>query len=164
VIFLAVDIGLTGAAAALDHTGRASVADLPIVDSPAGRRLHARGTLDILREWAPASEACVLVVEDVRPRPMGNGGAHGNTIFSQGSLMRGRGAVEALADIGGLPIVWVQPQTWKRHFALIGKDKDEGRQVALRLFPGMAQALARKLDHNRADALLLAHWGRSTQS
>jgi hypothetical protein len=163
VVILSIDIGLSGAAAALTADGRAHVADLPIVDSPAGRRLHARGTLDILREWSPASEACILVVEDIRPRPKGNSGA-GNTLFSQGSLMRGRGAVEALADIGNIPIVWVQPQTWKRAFGLIGKDKDEGRQVALRLFPGMAQALARKMDHNRADSLLLAHWGRSTQA
>jgi hypothetical protein len=150
--------------------GSRGVADLPTVETAAGNRLHGRGILDILREWVPPGEPCILVVEDVRARPAGNGGAHGNSMFSQASLMRSRGIVEAVSDIAGVNITWAQPQTWKAHFRLKSRNeagekltssqvKELSRQMAIRLMPSMAPALARKKDDNRAEALLLAHWG-----
>jgi hypothetical protein len=156
VITIGIDIGLTGAIAATDHRGSASIADLPL----AGDRLCGRGLLNLLRQLVPPGEAGLVLIEDVRPRPMGNGGAHGNSMHSQGSLMRSRGIVEAAVDIARIEMRVVQPQTWKRHFGLIKADKDEGRQVALRMFPAAAHLLKRKKDHNRADALLIAHYGQ----
>lgn len=173
--FVGIDLGLTGAIAALNHNGTGQVADLPVIETAAGKRIHGRGLLDILREFVPAGEACIVVMEDVRPRSIGNGGAATNSMFSQGSLMRSRGIAEAVCDIAGVRVEWTQPQSWKRHFSLLtkrqpGEDaakasnraKEAGRQMAITLMPGMAPALARKLDHNRADALLMAHWARST--
>ena len=176
MIAVGIDLGLTGAIAYIDSLTKArGVADLPIVETAAGNRLHGRGILNILREWVPPGESCILVVEDVRARPMGNGGAHGNTMFSQASLMRSRGIVEAVADIAGVNITWAQPQTWKAHFRLKGRNeagekltssqvKELSRLMAIRLMPSMAPALARKKDDNRAEALLLAHWGLTTQT
>jgi hypothetical protein len=44
---------------------------------------------------------------------------------------------------------------WK----LPGKDKESGRQEALQLFPAAHAALARKKDHSRAEATLIALYG-----
>lgn len=176
MISLAIDVGLTGAVASIDHTRRhLNVADLPVIGGD-DNRVQGRALLDLLREWVPAGDACVLIVEDVRPRPQGNGGRAQNTMHSQGSLMRSRGAIEAVADIMGVVPVWVQPQTWKRHFGLkavrdaarsdgqnSAATKELSRQLALRMMPSMGLALARKSDHNRSEALLLAYWGISTQ-
>lgn len=181
MIALAIDIGLTGALAAVDHYGAARVVDLPIVPDgqPVKRkskatgkavesqpmRLCGRGLIRLIREFVAPSEPAVLVIEDIRPRPMGNGNRRGNTMHSQGSLMRSRGIVEAVADIGGWELVTVRPQEWKKHYGLIRlegeKDdqcKERGRLLALDLFPALAPALKRKKDHNRADAVLLARW------
>jgi crossover junction endodeoxyribonuclease RuvC len=101
------------------------------------------------------------VIEDVRPRAFGNGGkAMTNSMHSQGSMMRSRGIVEAVADIARLEIKVVQPQTWKRFYGLLGKDKGEARELACRLYPGQAPQFKRVKDHNRADATLLAHYGQ----
>jgi hypothetical protein len=63
------------------------------------------------------------------------------------------GVLAALA----LPYTRVRPAIWKRALGL-GKDKEQARLRAMQLFP---QAdLRRKRDHGRAEALLLAWWGR----
>jgi len=50
----------------------------------------------------------------------------------------------------------VEPSAWRRHWHLPGKDKESGRQKALQLFPDAHAALARKRDHGRAEATLIA--------
>lgn len=158
--FIGIDLGLSGAAGMIDGTTRdMSVAPLPTVESDAGRRLHGRELLTMLRAWVPADEVCLATVEDVRPRPQGNGGAHGNTMFSQGSLMRSRGIAEAVLDILGARVIWVAPQKWKKEYGLIGEGKNQSRAVAARMFPGLAAAFARVKDDGNAEAMLLAYYG-----
>ena len=59
-----------------------------------------------------------------------------------------------------IPYQLVHPATWKA--ALMrdqGKEKDASRVKAMQLYPYTAKDLARKKDHARGDALLLAHYG-----
>lgn len=157
--FLGIDVGLTGAAGMIDAaSGGQAVQSMPVIDSPAGRRLQGRELLNLLRAWIPAGEPCMVTIEDVRPRP-GDRGGHGNTMHSQGSLMRSRGIVEAVTDIMGARVLWVSPQKWKNHYGLIGKDKGASRATAARMFPEIAQAFARVKDDGAAEALLLAYYG-----
>jgi hypothetical protein len=59
-----------------------------------------------------------------------------------------------------LPYQLVHPATWKaRLMADMGKEKDASRVRAMQLYPYTAKDLARKKDHARGDALLLAHFG-----
>lgn len=160
MIHIGIDIGLTGAIAAIDAAGHSRVFDLATVSSDAGNRLDGRALILALRELCPHPHPGIVIAEDIRPRPDDSKG-HGNTMHSQGSLMRSRGIVECACDIARLPIIWVQPATWKKRFGLLKKDKDESRQVALRLMPARKADLARKKDHNRAEALLLARYGIS---
>jgi hypothetical protein len=59
-----------------------------------------------------------------------------------------------------IPVQFVAT-VWKRHFHL-GREKEESRAKALQLFPAQAAAFARKKDHNRAEACLLAAYGLKT--
>jgi crossover junction endodeoxyribonuclease RuvC len=159
MMFIGIDLGLSGAAAMINGATRdMQVADLPTVDSDAGRRLHGRLLLDMIRAWVPAGEVCFATVEDIRPRP-GDRGGHGNTMHSQGSLMRSRGIVEAVLDIQGAQVLWIWPQKWKRQYGLIGEGKNTSREVAARMFPALASAFARVKDDGRAEAMLLAYYG-----
>lgn len=160
MILLGIDIGLSGAVASIDAAGRAHVVDLPTVPAGKSRRICGRALILLLRQLVPANEACTVVFEDVRARPQGNKGAHGNTMHSQASLVGSRAAIETVLDITGWQRKAVQPASWKRAFGLIGKEKDAARQVALQLFPGLADELRLKKSHNRADSLLLAQYGR----
>ena len=53
----------------------------------------------------------------------------------------------------------VAPAVWREYFDLIGKDKEASRLMAIRLFPDMFDKLTRKMDHQRAEAMLIAWWG-----
>ena len=165
MIALAIDIGLTGALAAVDSYGKARVADLPTLPDGKTRRIDGRALIVAIRELVPPGEPAMLVIEDVRARPQGNGGGHGNTMHSQAAMFGVRRAVEAVCDIARVEMCAVQPATWKRHFGLIRKTdekpeacKERGRQLALTMYPALALDFKRKMDHNRADAVLLAHW------
>ena len=164
MIALAIDIGLTGALAAVDSYGSAQVMDLPTLPDGKTRRLDGRGLIYALRSFVPAGEYAVLAIEDIRPRPAGNGGAHGNTMHSQGSLMRSRGIVEAVADIARIKLVTVQPATWKRHFGLLKTQKGASLEKARGLFPALAADLKRVKDHNRGESLLIAKWLQGTHA
>jgi len=56
-----------------------------------------------------------------------------------------------------LPVVLVTPAVWKRRAKLIGKEKDQARTLAQRLYP--SAELGRKKDIGRADAILIARFG-----
>jgi hypothetical protein len=68
------------------------------------------------------------------------------------------GMIRGVTATLGIPCQLVSPSTWKKHFHLAGKDKEAARALAIQLWPGVGY-FARKLDHNRAEASLLARWG-----
>lgn len=159
MISIGIDIGVSGALAVVDDRGKSSVHDLPTVPDGDKKRLDGRGLILLLRQLVPVNETAVVVFEDVRPRP---NPTRGTSIVTEGSLMRSRGIVECAIDIARLQVKVVQPQTWKRYYALIGKDKPVSREKAITLYPAAAPDLKRVKDHNRAEALLIAHWGLRT--
>lgn len=195
---IGIDIGLTGAVGVVDGRGLSRVCDLPVLPdgklrAPTARarkaakekgkkavgtqpmRLSGAGLLEILREFVPPGETAVVVIEDIQARTETNGGGRGNTLHSQGSLMRSRGVVEAAVEIARLQLKVVRPQDWKPVYGLVVKrregesdeelkarrdaSKDNGRLKAIELFPQAAEDLKFKYHHNRADSLLLADFG-----
>jgi crossover junction endodeoxyribonuclease RuvC len=70
------------------------------------------------------------------------------------------GAVKMALAACGVPYTVVTPQKWKLAVGVpTGADKEASRQRALQLFPDQVINLARKKDHARADAMLLAYFG-----
>jgi hypothetical protein len=158
MFYLGVDVGLTGAIALLNERELIEVADLPTmpVGQGTGRvknQINAAGFSELLRsllskiEHAPA----MVYIEKVGAMPdQGIAGAF-SLGDSAGSI---RGVVTALE----LPIQWVTPQSWKKHYKL-PKEKDVARSVAINLYPGAPLHL--KKHHNRAEAILIGLYGRS---
>jgi hypothetical protein len=159
VILLGIDIGLTGAVAAISQQG-ARIVDLPTIAVPGvgmvRSRLSGRGLRDILLDLVPPGCVALALIEDVHTMPGSR-----NSPQAQGSLMRSRGIVEAALDIAGIETRVVQPATWKRRFGLIGQDKRASVPLAAKLYPEAGHMLKRVKDHNRGDALLIAHFGRT---
>ncbi|KMZ63493.1 hypothetical protein ZOSMA_401G00020 [Zostera marina] len=62
----------------------------------------------------------------------------------------------------GFSVVPVTARVWKDHFELSGKlfNKDDSRNKASLLFPTTNSLLKRKMDHGRAEALLIAAYGK----
>ena len=68
------------------------------------------------------------------------------------------GAVEMFGHMVANKVELVTPQAWKKHFGLIGTDKDEARSLALCLFPHMSNYLGKKKHSGRADAALIGQF------
>lgn len=160
MVTIGIDIGLTGALAAVDSRGTCAVRDIPTTLDGKGRRIDGRALILILREFVAPGQSALIVIEDVRPRSAGNGNKGNNSMHSQGSMMRSRGIVEAVADIARLEIKVVQPQTWKRHFALLKTEKKASLEMARSLFPSAAHDLKLQKHHNRAESLLIAKYAQ----
>jgi hypothetical protein len=59
-----------------------------------------------------------------------------------------------------IPITRIEPRAWKRaHELPVGADKAASIARAIRLFPDHAESFSRALDHNRAEAVLIAAYG-----
>jgi crossover junction endodeoxyribonuclease RuvC len=158
MIVIGIDIGVTGAMAAVDSRGTASVVDLPTVEDAAGKRIAGRELLSAIRAMSPAGESSLAIIEDVRPRP------GPNTAHTMGSLMGTRRSIEAVLDVAGVKVIAVQPATWKRFFGLLKAEKAQSLATARSLYPLQGPLLKRQKDHNRAEALLLAHYGQKVKA
>lgn len=60
-----------------------------------------------------------------------------------------------------IPFTQVAPQTWKKSMLKdMPKEKSSSVQRCLQLYPQMVDSFKRKKDHNRADAILIASYGK----
>lgn len=153
----AADPGIGGAIAFADvdpETG--SVTGVAIHDMPVGDLGGARPEVDEVRlhEIVSRHAPAIAVIEKLSSR----GGMAGSSAqFSKGkSYASLRSALRIwFASAGRAGSVHpVAPDAWKRAIG-VGSDKEAARQAAISRFPGAAPMLARKRDHDRAEALLL---------
>lgn len=160
VIFIGIDPGLSGAVASIDgNGGLISVQDVPtiLVQRAKGKR-HAYlegAMLTLLRDISgdPLAHHVQVILENVHAMP----GQGVTSMFTMGEgIGLWRMAIAALS----LPLTRAEPTVWKREMGVAGSDKGKSVIRALQLFPTAAQHLTRVKDHGRAEALLLAEWGR----
>lgn len=162
MIYLGIDPGVTGAVGAAGDGGSA-VRDIPAsVVSKGTVKQEINGALlaELLRRLTLGRPA-TAVLERTAARPAMVHGKIRQGSASTFSMGVSRGVCLGVLGALGIPYVEVLPQVWKAHYKLIGKDKDASRTLAISLFPALAGELARKKDHNRAEALLLAKYAQT---
>lgn len=152
---IGIDVGLSGALALLGESGLIDVQDMPTMLKGAGsgkvkNEVNPAALSEVLRAYADGHADDVLVViEQVSSMP-------GQGVASMMSLGDSRGCVRGVVAARGYPIEWLSPVKWKKHYG-IGSDKELARAKAINLYPGAD--LARKCDHGRAEAILIARYG-----
>lgn len=141
MIIVGIDPGAGGAIASFIGGKPSRVVDMP---SAAGVT-SASELAEIIYNMNPD----VVVLEDTQPMPK-NG--------SIASFKLGMNTGIVVGVVGSLrhPLVRIRPVDWKRANGLIGKEKDASRHLARELWPHMQDHLKRKLDVDRADAMLIA--------
>ncbi len=125
-----------------------AVSDVPTTGEKAKRRVHVAGVLRFIRSHGVPDHA---VIERGQFMPK-QGGSSG---FIYG---RAIGALEACVEGMLIPLTIIESTAWKKAHGLIKREKEDSRQRAIKLFPG-APDFERKLDHNRAEAVLIAWYG-----
>lgn len=151
----AIDCGLTGALAVIDQHGAVvALHDLPTMERGRLRWIDAEELARLIRD-ARDGRPVHCVVEATHAMPdMGTVAAN-----SKGLTL---GSTLAALQMAGIPFELVAPATWKAALRLTApratdrERKAASLSLARQLFPGAA--LDRVKDHNRAEALCLAHW------
>jgi crossover junction endodeoxyribonuclease RuvC len=150
MVILGVDPGIKGGCAiVMVHDGAApdvvDIIDIPVVGVGAKERVDVLA----LRTWIQQHQPQHAFIERAQAMPR-QGASSG---FKYG---RAVGALEGVVACCEVPLTVVGPSAWKKFRQLRGGDKEAGRQRALQLFPGAHALLARKKDHGRAEAALIA--------
>jgi crossover junction endodeoxyribonuclease RuvC len=145
---LGIDPGLSGACALLemtdDNTALVDIIDMPITGSGAKQSVD----VILLQEWLQRHDPRHAVLERAQAMPK-QGASSG---FKYGRVV---GAIEATLMLCAVPLVIVEPSKWKHHFHLQGADKENARQLTIRMFPREHRYFARRKDHNRSEAVLI---------
>ena len=152
--FLGVDPGIHGAIAVLQENGRLiDVFDMPITKVKVGAGLKTRIVAARLQEILAPYTDSVGWVERVSARP----GQGVSSVFAFGEaygLVRG-----VLAGLC-IPTHTVAPAVWKKALRL-GSNKESSRLMAMEIWPEDARVFKRVKDDGRAEAALLALYGKS---
>lgn len=154
-VFIGIDPGFSGAMAVIDAARDVvDVVDAPILTVGDRREMDLAAMRELLVVFADKNAHAFI--ERVHSMP----GSSGRSMFSFGT---GYGAW--LGELAALqiPTTRVEPARWKAAMMDgMGKEKDAARLRAMMLFPKMAAHFARKTDDGRAEALLIAEYGRRT--
>lgn len=156
MIFIGVDPGLGGALAVMAADGTVlSIQDQPVLELQ--RREKKRPVADVVgmayliqNQGPPAT----WVLEEPPVQPLFSRASN----YQQGwntALWVG------LLTMAGESFVRVSPLTWKAKMLPRVKGKAASRQYAMQRWPTVADQLRRVKDDGRADALLLAEYGRT---
>ena len=98
-----------------------------------------------------------VVIEQVSAMP----GQGVTSMFNFGQTF---GSIKGICAALNLPIFYVRPTKWKKHFELINSSKDASRTKAIEMYPSISDRLSRKKDVNKADAILIARYFRDCRA
>ena len=152
MVIFGIDPGFTGAISiyrpSLDLI---EVHDMPVMKSAKGKTiLNLHGVLDLLGREDDTPH--MAVIEQVGAMP-------GQGVSSTFRFGEGYGQLTMAIAAQRLPVRYVTPQKWKRHFSL-SREKGLSRSVASQRFPQIAAQFARVKDDGRAEACLIALYAK----
>ena len=147
---LGIDPGVHGGAAIVEIADGAAPQLVDAIDIPTvGTGAKERVDVLALRTWIQTHHPDRAGIERGQAMPKQSASSG----FKYG---RACGALEAVLACCEVPSELVEPSVWKRVHHLRGGDKEGARQLAVQLFPSAHALLARKKDHGRAEAALIA--------
>ncbi len=155
---IGIDPGLSGAIAILEHKKVLNIFDMPVMSEGKKnkKQLNSALLVSLLRENIVKDQEAVVVVEQVNAMP----GQGVTSMFNFGQTF---GAIKGICAALELPIFFVRPSKWKKHFELINSSKDSSRTKAIEMYPKLSNQLTKKKDVNKSDAILIARFFSETR-
>ncbi len=150
---IGIDPGLSGAIAVLDDLKIFGMFDMPIMSEGKKNKnqLNSAQLVNIIKKHILTSGDTFVIVEQVSAMP----GQGVTSMFNFGQTF---GAIKGICASLSLPIFYVRPAKWKKHFELINASKDASRTKVIEMYPSISDSLRKKKDVNKADAVLIARY------
>ena len=155
---IGIDPGLSGAIAVMHNTKVINMYDMPVMaeGKKNKRQLNSSQLVNIIKDNINEDEETIVVVEQVNAMP----GQGVTSMFNFGQTF---GAIKGVCAALKLPIFFVRPSKWKKHFELINSSKDASRTKVIEMYPKLSSQLAKKKDVNKSDAILIAKFFSETR-
>ena len=156
---IGIDPGLNGAIAILENNKVKKIFEMPVMSEGKKnkRQLNSAQLVNLLKSNIESNEETVIVVEQVNAMP----GQGVTSMFNFGQTF---GAIKGICAALSLPIFFVRPAKWKKHFELINASKDASRTKVIEMYPSISDRLRKKKDVNKADAILIARYFKECKS
>ena len=157
MIIFGIDPGVSGAISILENKKVIEVYDMPtMIDGKKNKRqINGSQVTNIIKERLIDGKEIIVVVEQVNAMP-------GQGVTSMFNFGQSFGVIKGICAALNLPIYFVRPAKWKKHFNLIKTNKDASRTKVIEVYPEISSKLHRKKDSNRADAILIALYFNDT--
>tara|TARA_B100001029_G_C14785703_1_gene299046 strand:- start:72 stop:560 length:489 start_codon:yes stop_codon:yes gene_type:complete len=151
---IGIDPGLSGGIAILDDLKIFDMFDMPIMSEGKKNKnqLNSAQLVNIIKKHIVLGKTFVIV-EQVSAMP----GQGVTSMFNFGQTF---GSIKGICAALNLPIFYVRPSKWKKHFELINSSKDASRTKVIEMYPSISSRLSKKKDVNKADAILIARYFR----
>ena len=152
---IGIDPGLSGGIAILDDLKIFDIYDMPIMSEGKKNKnqLNSAQLVNSIKKNIIPSGDTFLIVEQVSAMP----GQGVTSMFNFGQTF---GSIKGICAALNLPIFFVRPAKWKKHFDLINSSKDASRTKVIEMYPSISSRLSKKKDVNKADAILIARYFR----
>ena len=158
MIIFGIDPGVSGGISVLENKKVIDIYEMPtMIDGKKNKRqVNGSQVTNIIKERLNSNKEIVVVVEHVNAMP-------GQGVTSMFNFGQSFGVIKGICSALGLPIYFVRPTKWKKHFNLINTNKEASRTKAIEIYPDISSKLSRKKDSNKADAILIARYFNDTQ-
>ena len=155
---IGIDPGLSGGIAILDDLKIFDLFDMPIMSEGKKNKnqLNSAQLVNIIKKHIISANTFVIV-EQVSAMP----GQGVTSMFNFGQTF---GSIKGICAALNLPIFYVRPAKWKKHFELINSSKDASRTKVIEMYPSISSRLSKKEDVNKADAILIARYFRDCRA
>ena len=155
---IGIDPGISGAIAILQNSKVLGIFDMPVMSEGKKnkRQINSAQLVNIIKENLKNDDEVVVVVEQVNAMP----GQGVTSMFNFGQTF---GAIKGVCAALNLPIFFIRPSKWKKHFELINSSKDSSRTKAIEMYPYLSNELSKKKDVNKSDAILIARFYNETR-
>ena len=156
---IGIDPGLSGGIAILDDLKICDIFDMPIMSEGKKNKnqLNSAQLVNLITKHIIKKDETYVIVEQVSAMP----GQGVTSMFNFGQTF---GSIKGICAALGLPIFYVRPAKWKKHFELINSSKDASRTKVFEMFASISSRLTKKKDVNKADAILIARYFRDCRS
>jgi len=159
MLIIGIDPGISGAICFFENGEVKDVMDMPTMAEGKKNKRQLNGR-QIFNEISSRINNYDLkniniIVEQVSAMP-------GQGVTSMFNFGQSFGIIKGICSAMQLPIFFVRPAKWKKHFDLINSQKDASRTKAIEMFPKISTILSKKKDANKAEAILIASFYENT--
>ena len=157
MIIIGIDPGVSGAICIHTDGMITEIYEMPtMIDGKKNKKqVNGAEVTNIINKELVNEKDINVVIEHVSAMP-------GQGVTSMFNFGQSFGVLKGICAALKLPVHFIRPVKWKKHFNLINTEKDASRTKVIEVFPYISSKISKKKDANKADAILIARFFHET--